>query len=182
VDQPRSALLRLLDRWVIPTMVFVVVMFALFVAWTVVETTRSFDPIRFGPQAIERIEDDGTVTVPRIAGIDGPALYLSDRVPTRGAVTNTHNRPVSVAGSILWVEQPPGLRVIAGRDLPGLLPPGTEQIRFENRIPAEIVEFVDETGPSRWFISGVVDVLSPGGVSTTWQTATFTLVPDGWEP
>lgn len=179
----RSKLWLWADKWVIPLMVFTVVIFALFVATIALDNGRQFDPITYSIQSVERIEEDGTITVPSIEGVGGPAVYLSSTVPVRGAVTNDADHAVSTEGSILWVEQPPGLRVVAGSEIPGLFPVGTTQIKFENRIPEGVYDHVMHVGgPSQWYITGVTDVLEPGGVATTWQTATFTLVPDGWMP
>lgn len=163
-------------------MVFAVVMFALFVTMLALRDHRDFDPLSYSPQAVERIESDGTVTVPSIPGISGPAVTTAQTVPVRGTVTNSADHEISTSGSILWVEQPPGLRVVVATDVPGLFPVGTQQIKFENRIPPEVAAYVGLQGvPSQWYITGVTNVLEAGGVSTTWQTATFTLVPDGWE-
>ena len=162
-------------------MIGVIALFALFVTLQALNHNREFDPISYSPQVVERVDADGSVSVPLIDGINGPAVYLGDTVPVRGQVENSADHPVSVRGAVLWVEQPPGLRVVVAENVAGVFDPGTKQLRFENQIPDAVSDRVEEIdGPSSWYISGVVDVLEPGGVSTAWQTAIFTLVPDGW--
>ena len=90
---------------------------------------------------------------------------------------NDSDRDVSILGNVVWSEDPPGERFVQYAALPTVSPPGATQLSFENVIPPEIVEFVEAKGPTRFAISGVVNVLEPGGVQEAFLTPTFWIVP-----
>ena len=137
----------------------------------------AFDPLTYSPQTIERVLADGTVSVPTVEGFDPPAIRLGDRVPVRGTLTNDADHDVSATGTVVWTEDPPGRRFVVVTDAPSVVPVGVTQLRFENPIPAKVAEYVRENGPTRFAISGRVEVLEERGVDATWKTDTFLVVP-----
>ena len=137
-----------------------------------------YDPLSYEPQVVEDLVD-GVTVVPEVDGFDGPAVRLGATVPVAGIRCVDDDHPVDVVGSMWWVRvDRPGTRVQVVDDVPRELIPGCELLRFDNAIPVEVMRIVDEAGvPQVWRISGSVTPTAPGGVTETWQTEPFTLVP-----
>jgi len=175
----RSGALTFLDRMLLPTMALSVIVFGAVALWSFVSqpAVSVFDPLDYSPQTIERVTDDGTVTVPSVNGFDPPTIQLGETVPVRGLLTNTADHPVSTAGTVVWQEEPPGRRFVILVDVPGVIAPGVTQLKFENPIPPVVEEYVRDNGATAFSINGRVQVLEPGGVDATWSTATFRVVP-----
>ena len=168
----------LADKYLIPVMMATVAIF-LSVALVIVvrSTLPMFDPLTYSPQTIERITDDGIIIVPNVAGFDPPSIQIDGRVPVRGTLTNSADHRVSVSGSVVWQEEPPGQRFTTQANVPGTIAEGITQLQFENPVPPEVRKYVLENGPTSFSINGRVEVLEAGGVDATWETATFMLVP-----
>ena len=141
-----------------------------------------FKPISYPSIVIERVDPSGLLAIPRVEGFDEPAVCANETVPVRAVRVNSARRPVEILSAYyVWAEDPPGQRFREVFDKPITAAPGKEQITYENEIPPSVQAYVDEKGPTRFAISGVVDVLEPNGVGAIWETPSF-LVVSGSDP
>lgn len=172
-----SRLEKIMDRYFTAVLISVV---GLFCTWAIVTALRSDGErivLSFTRQTIERIEADGTVTVPLIDGYNGAAVCLGDTVPVRGSMTVEGDKPLAVSGTLVWSAVPPGPRFTILSENPRLLNPGTEDLVYENIIPPEVVERTLATGEaSQWRLQGKVTTLAPDTLDATWETARFWVV------
>lgn len=172
-----SRLEKIMDRYFTVVVISVV---GLFCTWAIVTAVSSGEDqvvLTFTRQRIERIERDGTVTVPLIDGYNGAAVCLGDTVPVRGSMTVEGDKPLPVSGTLVWSAVPPGPRFTILSDNPRLLNPGTEDLVYENIIPPEVVERTLATGEaSQWRLQGKVTTLAPDTLDTAWETARFWVV------
>lgn len=136
---------------------------------------RSFDSLNYAPQQVAMLGDDGVTVVPRVDGFDGPAVSVADGVvPVVGTTCNTSDEPVEVEASIWWERmEPRGRRIQVLDDFGLVVEPGCEQQQYENEIPDQVI--LDR--PQQWRITGAVTPTRDGGVTATWTTETFWLVP-----
>lgn len=172
-----SRLEKIMDRYFTVVVISVV---GLFCTWAIVTAVSSGEDqvvLTFTRQRIERIERDGTVTVPLIDGYNGAAVCLGDTVPVRGSMTVEGDKPLPVSGTLVWSAVPPGPRFTILSDNPRLLNPGTEDLIYENIIPPEVVERTLASGEaSQWRLQGKVTTLAPDTLDTAWETARFWVV------
>ena len=141
----------------------------------------AFDPISYSPdpRRIERVAEDGTVTVPVIDGYAGPAVHLGETVPTTGQRCNSADTPVRVVGSMWWQEVGTSRRITVVTDFPTVFEPGCVPLRFENDIPDEVADYVKQEGASLWQITGSATPVRDGGVTSLWRIEPVWVVPDG---
>jgi hypothetical protein len=143
-----------------------------------VNEPKSFAPHSlFSPRTIETVREDGSVFVPTIDGYGEPAIRLTDdtSVPVFGSACVSSDQPVEVLTSRWW--QSGEIRIQTVADFPTIHPPGCVVLRADFEIPAEIADRVQSLGPALWRITGAVTPTAPGGVTATWNTQQFWLVP-----
>ena len=95
----------------------------------VLQQPGPFAPISYSAQVIERVNEDGTLSLPTVEGFEGPAIRLGDTVPVRGVRMNDSDRDVSILGNVVWSEDPPGERFVQYAAL-NVLEPGGVQAAF----------------------------------------------------
>ena len=140
-----------------------------------------FDPISYSPdpRPIERILDDGTITVPVVEGYEGPAVMLGEQVPTTGTLCSTADGAIDVLGNVWWQRPGTSIRIPVVEDFPNNIEPGCRRLSFENDIPDEVEAFVRTSNEgSEWEITGSATPTRSGGVTATWRTEPFWVVPN----
>ncbi len=138
-----------------------------------------FDPLTFEPQRIERVDPvTGQVTVPTVIGFAGiPAVRAGDPVPVVGVRCNDAGRQIRVLADAYWERvDPPGIRVQFLDDFPAVLEAGCVPLRFENQMPDEVIEGLGGRAES-WRLVGSTAPVLPNGVTATWVTESFWIVP-----
>lgn len=158
------------------------------VASVVYASTRPapYNPITYETQQILIVNgENGTVAVPRLPGIDGPAILvgtpgIAAAVPVRASACNMDTGPVPVHGIAEWHSVDPlGFRHRTA-DGPNVVAPGCAIRNFQNPVPADVLADVETLARqgrqnTKWHIVGEVTPLQPGGVTALWTTETFTL-------
>lgn len=139
----------------------------------------AFDPIRFEPQRIQRVDPEtGVVVVPTVKGFDGiPAIRVGEQVPSIGVRCNSAGREVRAVGSVYWerVDQR-GARITVVEDFPATIEDGCVPLRFENDIPDELIEDLGDRA-QQWRLAGSTRPVVPNGVEAPWTTESFWIVP-----
>lgn len=143
--------------------------------WALFLRVAPFDPIDFEIQTIEEptLEDPG-FTIPRIEGLNGPAVEIGEIVPSHVVVTIDNDEPVEFIGNIVWVtDVPPGVECDEIDNVPRVLGPGVHVFDFKNPMPECVLDAAAELGISQWRITGTATPTAPGGVSAVWTTEPF---------
>ena len=155
-------------------------------AWT---RTDPYDPIMWeNPQQV--VNESGLV--PRVPGVDGPAVRGDGTVPVRARwCIDSDEETLELVGNLWWqrVDQP-GFRVQIDDAVaypvaqpagwvqhPG---PDCEVLTFRNEVPPEVRQIVESSGQvTQWRITGDTTPTRPGSVTATWETEPFAIVPVG---
>lgn len=158
-------------------MVVIVAAFALWAVSAAVQP-RNLVVVEYSVQPLERVDPTtGVVSVPVVAGYDGPAVQLGNAVPIRGTVTNHSDQQIIVTGSVVWEEVPLGRRVVIRTGISVALDPGVTRLTFDEPIPPEVSDAVNDGGAHLWRIVGSVSVDAPHALDAEWATASFWVVP-----
>lgn len=147
-----------------------------FAIWTAAQPD-AFDPITYPPQRVVSLDPQGVESIPFVAGFEFvPAVRLADgKVPVSGQTCSTASTPVDVIASIWWERlEPQGRRIQVLADFPTIVDPGCASWHVINDIPPELS---DITTAEQWHIIGKVTPTADGGVTSTWITETFWIVP-----
>jgi hypothetical protein len=166
------------DWLLVPIVALLVLGFAVWALMAAVPRPQPRMVVSYSVLPIERVNPDtGAVTVPVIAGYDGPAIQVGNMVPIRGTVSVLDDGQVQVTQSIVWEEVPRGLRVVSDADYTSILNPGVTRLVFAEKIPPEVAEAINAGGAHLWRIVSVVDVNEPDALDAGWTTAPFWIVP-----
>lgn len=169
---------RLKDWLSVPIVALTVLGFAVWALLVAVPTQPPRVVVSFDVLPIERVNPEtGAVTVPVIAGYDGPAIQLGSNVPIRGFVSVLDTDQVQITQTIVWEEVPRGLRVVSDADFTYSLDPGVTRLVFSEQIPPEVADAITTGGAHLWRVVTTVDVDAPGALDTGWTTAPFWIVP-----
>jgi hypothetical protein len=169
---------RYKDWLLVPIVALLVLGFAVWALMAAVPPQPPRIVVSYSVLPIEMVNPDtGAVTVPVIAGYDGPAVQLGNMVPIRGTVSVLDPNQVQVTQFIVWEEVPRGLRVVSDADYTTILDPGVTRLAFTEHIPPEVAEAINAGGAHLWRVVSLVDVNEPDALDAGWTTAPFWIVP-----
>lgn len=154
-------------RWFLSAVAAATMFFVLTTIYFTFLTPDRFDPLRYFPA-------DVTSTVFRT---DGAAVRVGDPVLTSQVRCNESDHPVDVVGNVVWERlTEPTVRFETVAAAIATIPAGCETRSYENTMPVEVIEAAAR-GEAVWRITGTVTPEESGGVSATWETERFWIVP-----
>lgn len=118
----------------------------------------------------------------RVQGIPGPAVVVGDRLDVTGKKCSKED--TAVTGSVTWVMESPKRVIVpagTGQEPRGA---GCETFNFENPMPDEVVEEVEEQARqgfpyTQWVVSGTetpIDKKGARGQPIVWTTEKFQII------
>lgn len=133
---------------------------------------KPFDPLRY-PDSVR----GGQHVLSRVAGVEGPAVRVGQRVRVAGSACNLSSKAVAIRGRTFWsIVKPPGVNLLTSHG-DALREPGCRTFEYLNEMPASVQHLARERPGAFWRINGDATPTNAHGVTRYWQTQPFRIIP-----